>query len=126
MPTAVPSSDVLISVEYDPTGLEWCRLYDNRLISWIVDETGLSLPRPVVIGTLPGETANTSPTISPQWAVCEGERAVFVPDLWRGSIADFFTWLATNGGASRKLEKRFGVSTALCNGFDTWRLNRSP
>jgi hypothetical protein len=33
--------------------------------------------------------------------------AVYVPDLWRGTIPDFFTWLATNNGAQRKVRANF-------------------
>jgi hypothetical protein len=45
---------------------------------------------------------------------------VLVPDLWRGNVADFLTWLATNNGATRPLGKRLGVSLGLFNGFDAW------
>lgn len=116
--TAV-STAVLISVEYPADGISWARLYDNPILGWTVDETGATPPKPIIIGTLPLVPADTGEVLSPQWANYV-DPAVFVPDLWRGSLADFFTWLATNNGVRRPLQARFGVSHTLYNDFRAW------
>jgi hypothetical protein len=51
MTTIVPGNgEILVSVEYDETGLSWARLYDNRLLAWHV--------------SLPTAAPNTSPVAS--------------------------------------------------------------
>jgi hypothetical protein len=73
----------------------------------------------VLLGSLPLAATDTAPILSPQWAGFD-EPAVVVPDLWRGALDDFFTWLATNNGAARPLQMRFAVSPELHNGFAVW------
>jgi hypothetical protein len=124
MPSTL-SGGVLISVEYDSTGLGWCRIYDNQVLGWIVDETGAGEPQPQIIGQLPPMLApDTAPVISPQWAVFTSP-AVMIPDLWRGSFSDFLDLLATNNGAWRPIGKRLGHSVTLFNEFDVWA-RRNP
>ncbi len=116
----IPSvaQDYIISCNYDGTGLEWVDLFDNPVLGWIVDETkigvgviALAKPAPpiaevpILVGSLPPGAPDTAPVLSPQWAhVSEG---VFVPDMWRGALPDFFTWIATNNGANRLLRGNF-------------------
>ena len=88
------SGALLVSVEYDATGLALATVYDNPLLGWAVDDTGVAQPAPVIIGTLPLPAADTSPILSPQWAKYY-EGFIFVPNLWRGAIYDFLTLLAT-------------------------------
>lgn len=110
---------VLVSIEYPADGLAWARLYDNQLIGWCVDETGAAESLPSIVGQLPTAPPDTGAILSPQW-VQFTDPTIFVPDLWRGSLHDFFTWLATNNGATRPLAARFGISSNLVNGFDAW------
>ena len=105
----VAATGVLISIEYDATGLEWARIYDNPILAWIIDDAlEPNSPLPMVIGQLPLRAPDTTPVISPRWATLENARAVLVPDLWRDNLSDFLTWLATNAGAppARKTDVR--------------------
>jgi hypothetical protein len=110
MTTAISAASdgiIIISIEYDPTGLAWARLYDSYAVGWLIDETtlvptkpappdvtGAHAPFPLIIGSLPSVAPDTTPIVSPQWAKLVGQM-VFIPDLWRGALPDFFTQLAT-------------------------------
>jgi hypothetical protein len=119
MPNAVAAvaDTLLISMNYDPTGLAWVDLFDNPILGWVIDETGAVGPQPAILGVLPPPAPDTAPIFSPQWAHLQ--IAVFVPDLWRGSIHDFFTWLASNNGAERKVRGLF-VDGKLSNAWRSW------
>jgi hypothetical protein len=117
--TIVPadSGTIIVSIEYSENGLDWARLYDNECIAWAVDGSSMPMPpRPSIIGTLPLLAPDTSPILSPQWVKFIGS-AVMVPNVWRGLPVDFFEWLATNNGASRRLDARFGISGQMHDGF---------
>jgi hypothetical protein len=60
----------------------------------------------VIVGTLPPVAPETGPIISPQWAAVQGS-FVTVADRWRGDLDQFFSWLATNNGARRRLRSNF-------------------
>jgi hypothetical protein len=124
---------VLLSVEYDSTGLAWCRLYDNQIVGWEVDDTGAGEPQPQIIGQLPTLAPDTAPVLSPQWGAIVGPGGVFAgypvnppvllpggPGAWRGPFEDFLDWLATNNGAQRRLESRLSISAAAINSFNRW------
>lgn len=138
-----PPGVILLSVEYDPTGLVWCRLYDNEVLGWLVDETtasapvlwagsfdgpsptkpavtGQHQPLPIIIGSLAEKAPDTPPILSPQWCLFREPSSVFVPDLARVELDDFFTKLATNNGATRKLQRRFALSNTLHVRFGAW------
>lgn len=140
---ASPPGVIIVSVEYDPTGLVWCKLYDNEVLGWLVDETtaltpmwegvtapspyapppsvtGQHQPLPIIIGSLAEKAPTTLPILSPQWCLFREPSAVFVPDLTRLTLHEFFTALATNNGANRKLQRRFALSDALHIGFGSW------
>lgn len=101
---AVPATGWIITCEYDPTGLAWCIVHDNRLIAWLVDDSGPSgTPvEPKILGTLPGDAPKSGEVLSPSWASLEID-TVFVPNVWRGLAMHFLEWLATNNGANRPL-----------------------
>jgi hypothetical protein len=91
--------DVIISMNYyDQDGQACVDLFDNPLLGWLVGDDGNSTP--VVTGSLPptGE--------GPQWAHIH-DNSIYVPDMWRGTVMDFFTWLATSTGTTRKLRGNF-------------------
>jgi hypothetical protein len=51
----IPGTGLIISLEYDPTGLEWVRLYDNLVLGWYVSDT---IPEEIVPAVpLSGATA---------------------------------------------------------------------
>jgi hypothetical protein len=111
--TPAHPNDVLVTFEYAPNGLDWARLRDVRLLRWVVDESGpLDAPRPIVSGMLPPLAVNTDPVRSPQWAVFYNPM-VGIPNEWRGNLSDFLTWLATNAGAHRQLEKQMSGEGGL-------------
>jgi hypothetical protein len=116
---AAGPGSVIISIDYAANGTDWARLFDSSLIGWCVDETGAAESLPAIIGQLPPVAADTGAVMSPQWAQFT-DPAVFVPDVWRGNFPDFLTWLATNNGATRPLDARFGVSHSLLNGWSAW------
>jgi hypothetical protein len=128
-PTIVPAAPnvLIIALEYSSDGASSARLTDHQCLSWLVDP-GVAYPspsKPVVAGGLPAPAPDTAPVLSPQWAKVIGSGPmVEVPDLkWRGNADAFFTWLATNNGATRKLEKAIGLNAALYNSFDSWARN---
>jgi hypothetical protein len=105
-PMAVPpqSGEGLITVNYDGTGLEWVDLWDNTVLCWVIDANAKEqAAEPRILGTFPPAAPETSPIISPSWASVAVSGIVYVPDTWRGRLEDFFTWLATNNGAQRKV-----------------------
>src|SRR5436305_14845245 len=81
-------AELLIDLQYDPGG-EWVELVDSPVIGWVVDAANVNLaPSPRIYGPLPEI-----------WATYEVEtRTVFVPDVFRGSVAELCNWLATNDG----------------------------
>jgi hypothetical protein len=116
---AAAQSGWCISVSYDATGLANASLYDNRILGWVVDDAGVIASVPVILGTMPPAAPATAPVLSPQWAQA-GAAGVGVPNAWRGSLTDFFTWLATNHGAARKLQAFF-LNADLARAFAAWR-----
>jgi hypothetical protein len=110
--------DLIISCNYDGTGLEWVDMFDNPALGWLVDET-TGFSNPIITGSLPPHAPATDPILSPQWAHIHID-SVFVPDKWRGGVMNFFTWLATNGGAQRKVRGNF-MATNLLYALDSWR-----
>lgn len=121
-----PQPTILVNCEYNPfpwqgmgPGLGWVILYDNRVLGWIVDTTtGGKLPIPSIIGSMPPKAGDTGDVKSPLWAVRD-EQIMKIPDMWRGSVAEFFTFLATNNGATRKLFADFS-DVGLRHEFDAW------
>ncbi len=109
--------DIIVSCNYDQTGLEWVDLFDNPPLGWLVDEaTGLTTP--VVTGTLPPKAPATGAILSPQWVHVHIDN-VYVPDMWRGGGMNFFTWMASNNGAVRKVRGNF-MSSSLASALNTW------
>ncbi len=94
-------NDVILSCNYyDRDGESFVDLFDNPVLGWLVEEeTGSSMP--VVTGSLPPTYPNM-----PQWAHIHDD-SVYVPDMWRGSVMDFFTWLVTAGEVDAKLRGNF-------------------
>jgi hypothetical protein len=110
--------DFILSIDYDPTGLEWARVFDNICLGWLVDDVDPTAPEPVILGALPPPAASTPGVMSPQWChVSEG--GVAVPDVYRGGGFDFLTWLATNGGANRKIAGSF-ISSNFAGVYSSW------
>ena len=109
--------DIILSMDYSDEDV--VEVFDTRCLGWIVDELRRGDPRPITIGGLPPEADEaSSPVRSPQWAGLHEDR-VDVPELWRGKLPDFFTWLATNNGAERRLHSNF-ESLTVSNIFDQW------
>jgi hypothetical protein len=111
-------ADLVISIEYAPDGLAWCDMWDNSILAWTIDETGAAEPKPNVVGALPPAAPDTDPIKSPQWVHIRGGAAI-APDLWRGSLAKLWEWLATNNGAARQLRGNF-VHGGPLNSFANW------
>ena len=115
---AVPNTepdDLVIAINYAADGT-WADMFDNSILAWTIDDAGATA-EPAIVGTLP-PAVDTTPVASPQWVLVHGN-SVLVPDLWRGQIDDFFTWLATNNGATRQIRGNFLEATPL-NAFAAW------
>jgi hypothetical protein len=121
------AGQVIISCSYDETGLAWVDLFDNPVLGWVLDDssvTTLSKPTPtifeapVIVGLMTPAPTDTTPILSPQW-VHFAHGIIYVPDLWRGNVADFLTWMATNNGAQRKVRANFTDPT-LTNVMYEW------
>lgn len=105
--------DTIISCNYyDAAGSPVVDLFDNPILGWLVDET-TAVVSPLLVGSLPPKASGST---SPQWASLAADD-IYVPDTWRGTASDFFTWLATNAGAGgRKVRGNFrdsGLSYAM-------------
>jgi hypothetical protein len=81
---------IILSMEYDPTGLEWVKLYDNHCLSWLVSDimsrwytsvTGMRALS-LILGSLATYAPNTAPILSPQWGKF-ADPVVFIPDIAR-------------------------------------------
>jgi hypothetical protein len=113
-------------------------VYDSLLLGWYVDhEPPWSPPPapagdprvptvapgeppvPAIIGHLLALAPSTPPILSPQWAQYIVPN-VFVPDLWRGTTQEFFTWLATNNGANRLIGSCLLVDNSLQQAYSQW------
>jgi hypothetical protein len=117
------ANDYVLSMEYDETGLEWVRIYDNICLGWAADDAGAVPVQPVIIGSLPTAAPDTAPILSPQWGhVSAG--GVMIPDVWRGSGGEFLDWLSGNNGASRKIEARLTLQS-FAGVFESWKF-RNP
>jgi hypothetical protein len=107
--------DLVISCNYyDSAGSPVVDLFDNPVLGWRVDEAD-GPASPVTVGTLPPKSTGAT---SPQWAHAMAD-GVFVPDVWRGSIMEFFTWLALDG--ERKVRGNFR-DTRLKYALTTWAM----
>ena len=108
-----PGEMIISCNYYDADGSPVVDLFDNPVLGWAFDEG--EAPTPVITGTLPptGE--------GPQWAHFADD-GVYVPDMWRGKLVEFFTWLATKTGTERKVRANF-QSTRLKSAMDVWSAN---
>jgi hypothetical protein len=132
-PTAPPQSfstvpaqgHSVISLEYDESGLVWADMWDNEVLSWVIDQSGAVQPQPVILGGMQAAVRATDPVASPQWvAVGDGNGNVIIPNLWRGDLNGLFTYLATNNGATRKLRGNF-MRPRIDNQWRLWS-NQNP
>jgi hypothetical protein len=122
--TIVPAApgQIVVAVEYDATGVAWAKLTSYQALAWCVDNSLMPMPpMPQILDTLPPLPPDTSPIVSPQWAkYLDGNAAIQVQNQWTGPLYEFFTWLATNNGATRQLAGQFSHSASLMNGFSDW------
>ena len=105
---ALDGSNLLIEITY---AADFCALRDYEIIGWRVDVAGGTAPEPVVVGLVPAAASG-----KPPWARVRGSM-VEVPDSFRGSLADFFTWLATT--SAQQLAGDF-IHAATMNAFAVW------
>jgi hypothetical protein len=113
----------IIGCYYDPTGLAWVSLRDNQTLAWMVDQNNpQAVPTPVVVGTLPTSGPGTGAVVSPPWVQVFPNGQAVVPDVFRGSIAEMLTWIATNNGAQRQIYGDFN-STVVAIGWNQWAAN---
>jgi hypothetical protein len=121
--TAFPATDksVLITCEYNDapvgdvgTGLAWVILHDNDILGWMIGEP----VTPIILGSMPAAAPATDPILSPAWGQYTGGM-VFVPDKWRGALAAFFSHVATNNGAQRKVYADF-YSPDIASAWRQW------
>jgi len=130
--------DLVIAVKYDATGLATAAMADYQVVGWRVDELragwgfdpfrnkwtwvivpqGNSQPQPEVLGEAPHTPPKTDPVVSPSW-VRVGGTAVASPE-YRGLLADFFTFLATNNDAHRLLSGSF-LHSNIQNAWVQWK-----
>jgi hypothetical protein len=87
---------------YDATGLATVLIEAWPLLAWNIDPANLIAPVPITIGNPIKTPPNTGAIVSPSWVYCIDQYAVYVADTWRGTLDEFFTWLVTNNGATRK------------------------
>jgi hypothetical protein len=109
----------LLVMTYNTAGDGSVRVEGWPLLGWQYDEANPINPKPITIGNPLVAPPNTGAVKSPQWAYIVTDDAVFVPDGWRGTIAEFFTWLATNNGASRRVTANL-TFPALLNIWNIW------
>jgi hypothetical protein len=120
--SAIPATQyAVITLEYDPeTGLSWADMWDNEVLSWVIDQSGAVPPQPVVLGGMQAKPATTDPVASPPWVAitAHGAQAI-IPNLWRGDLNGLFTFLATNNDVTRKLRGNF-LRAEIDNAWRVW------
>jgi hypothetical protein len=119
----IASSALLIACTYDPTDLAWCSMADIAVVGWLADTGDAMAPgSPVILGTMPPAAPDTTPVLSPLWAMREG------PDwLWyaspgvtfSGTVHQLLDFLATNNGATRQLYGDF-LDPVLAVSWTEW------
>jgi len=112
--------DVLIAIAYDPTGLASAEMRDFVVLGWQTGEPGAGAT-PIITGPLPA-APDTAPIVSPAWGLIpKGTAAITMPTGERHAyLVEFFDWLASNGGAQRKLAASFVTSPLLISAWDAW------
>lgn len=120
-PAGAPTADAggLLVMTYDPTGLLNVKVQAWPLLGWNIDAANPIDSSPITIGNPLKTPPNTGTVDSPAWALIITENAVFVPDIWSGTLTDFFTWLATNHGANRYLSCAPGYPR-IVNVWNQW------
>jgi len=135
----VPSfpDDVVVAIRYDQTGLATADLADYQAVGWRIDDyaagwgfnpltnrwvyvicpPGRTQPQPQLIGDAPFPTPNTGQVVSPPWARVQS--GLCSAPEFRGSLADFFTFVATNNGAHRLLSGNF-LHSNIDNTWKQW------
>ena len=110
----------LLVMSYPGDGLTQVVVKSWPLLGWTMDEMNPINSKPITIGD-PLSTAPpaTGAIKSPAWAYCISEEAVFLPDDWRGSLGEFFMFLATNNGAYRTIKADL-THARLLNYWQTW------
>lgn len=116
---ASTDGSVLVTCEYNDDvygepGKTWVILHDNPILGW----SDTAPVTPVIIGSMPADAPATDPILSPTWAQYVNGM-LFVPDMWRGGPAEFFTLVAGNNGATRKVYANF-YTPALASAFNQW------
>ena len=120
----------LLRLDYDATGRASVTILGGPVVSWLVDPTTpTAAPIPIGLAPPPTPPPNTGAIQSPPWALSYGAlisqhghlvAVVATPDdSFIGTLPDFFTWLATNNGATRKLSARLGLPT-MVNIWNLW------
>jgi hypothetical protein len=122
--TVVPSTqnELLITIAYDNKGTDWADLKDNHILAWVIDSNeppNPPEPRSITVYPYSENPPITEPIVTPNWAVGFID-TIYVPDIFRGSPLEFYTWLATNNGAQRKVGGANLRNEQLVNTFDQW------
>jgi hypothetical protein len=118
-PSSTGDAGGLFVMTYDATGLASVHIDGWPLIAWNVDPANPFNPAPITLGNPLKPPPTTGAIISPAWAYGISEEAVFIPDIWRGTMTEFFMWLATNHGANRKVSAWL-TFPALLNVWNRW------
>jgi hypothetical protein len=129
---------IVITCDYDPTGLAWVVLQDHPVLAWMVDETSSGAPAyPILLRSLPATPPDNSPIQSPLWIMMEAGTA-FAPSLMtlnrapgktsqyivHGTLHDMFTAMSSNNGASRAIYANF-YSYNLAVAWNHWAQDNS-
>jgi hypothetical protein len=116
-PASTMDAAGLLRLTYDASGLQTVALSLGPLVGWVFDPAKPLTPGtlPVGIGDMPAAPPDTTPIISPRWAVIYEPAIVYTEgEVWCGPFADFLLWIATNNGAQRTLSAAMGMP-ALTN-----------
>jgi hypothetical protein len=117
-----PDTGGLLVMRYDAAGIQTVDVFAWPIIGWVYDVNAPANPKPITIGDPLGSNPppSTGAVKSPQWALAITDDAVYVPNEdWRGTAAQFFTWLATNNGANRTVTGHFTIPI-LANAYTQW------
>jgi hypothetical protein len=112
------AEEIIITCDYDQTGLLYIDMWDNHTLAWAIDTTGADPAMPVIVGKMPRSPPDTAPVVSPAWIETIADQAI-VPDQWRGTLTALFDWLATNNGATRQLRGNFSYVGPM-NAWNAW------
>lgn len=116
---------LLLSFEYDSTGLGWVIVRDSYVLAWVIDQSVIGPPMPVYLGENAPTPPDTGDILSPPFAVRAGGAgtAFVIPKTTlRGDAHRVLNFISQNNGAQRVVYADFH-DPMLIGAWQEWAAN---